>query len=141
MLKKNYFPINLVDKCIKIFLNIQILQKILEYTGPKKSYLQCYHILVCLPFVSEPAYKEALIATFKTKIIFKSSTRLANFFRFRDKIPLCLRSNIVYNFMFSRCNATYYGETCRHFKVTVGKHSGVSPLTNKRSKSKKINSR
>ena len=27
--------------------------------------------------------------------------------------------------------------TCRHFKVTVGEHSGISPLTNKRSKSKK----
>ena len=36
-----------------------------------------------------------------------------------------------------RCNATYYGETCRHFKVRVGEHSGISPLTNKRSKSKK----
>ena len=35
------------------------------------------------------------------------------------------------------CNATYYGETCRHFKIRVGEHSGVSPLTNKRSKSKK----
>ena len=73
----------------------------------------------------------------KIKIIFKSSTRLANFFRFKDKIPLCLRSNIVYKFTCGRCNATYYGETCRHFKVRVGEHSGISPLTNKRSKSKK----
>ena len=37
-----------------------------------------------------------------------------------------------------RCNATYYSETCRHFKVRVGEHSGISPLTNKRSKSKKL---
>ena len=36
-----------------------------------------------------------------------------------------------------RCNATYYGETCRHFKVRVGEHLVISPLTNKRSKSKK----
>ena len=73
----------------------------------------------------------------KIKIIFKSSKRLANFFRFKDKTPLCLRSNIVYKFTCGRCNATYYGETCHHFKVTVGEHSGISPLTNKRSKSKK----
>ena len=39
--------------------------------------------------------------------------------------------------MCGRCNATYYGETCHHFKVRVGEHSGISPLTNKRSKSKK----
>ena len=36
VLKKNYFPTNLVDKCIKIFLNKQCSQKILEHTVPKK---------------------------------------------------------------------------------------------------------
>ena len=66
----------------------------------------------------------------KIKIIFKSSTQLANFFRFKDKIHLCLHSC-------GRCNDTYYGKTCHHFKVRVGKHSGISPLTNKHSKSRK----
>ena len=50
---------------------------------------------------------------------------------------MCLRSNIVYTFTCGRCNATYYGETCRHFKVRVGEHSGISPLTNKWCESKK----
>ena len=36
------------------------------------------------------------------------------------------------------CNPTYYGETCCHFKVRVGEHSGISDLANKRSKSKTI---
>ena len=39
--------------------------------------------------------------------------------------------------MCSRCNATYYGKTSHHFKVRVGEHSSISPLTNKRLKSKK----
>ena len=39
MLKKNSFPTNLVDKCIKIFLNKQFPQKILEHTVTKKYYL------------------------------------------------------------------------------------------------------
>ena len=52
----------------------------------------------------------------KIKIIFKSSTRLANFFRFKDEIPLCLRSKIAYKFACGKCNATYYGKTFRHFK-------------------------
>ena len=77
------------------------------------------------------------LASRQKKIIFKSSKRLANFFRFKDKTPLCLRSNIVYKFTCGRCNATYYGQTCRHFKVRVGEHSGISHLTNKRSKSRK----
>ena len=34
VLKKNSFPTNLVDKCIKIFLNKQFSQKILEHTVP-----------------------------------------------------------------------------------------------------------
>ena len=52
-------------------------------------------------------------------------------------MPYCLRSNVVYKFSCGRCNAYYYGETCRHLSVRVGKHSGVSPLTGKNSKSKK----
>ena len=36
-----------------------------------------------------------------------------------------------------RCNTTYYGETCWHLSVRVGEHLGVSPLTGKKSKSKK----
>ena len=49
----------------------------------------------------------------------------------------CLRSNIVYKFWCGRCNATYYSETCQHLSVRVGEHSGVSPLTEKKLKSKK----
>ena len=66
----------------------------------------------------------------KIKIIFKSSARLANSFRFNEKIPLCLRSNIAYTFSSGRYNASYYGETYRHFKVRAGEHSSMSPLTN-----------
>ena len=36
VLKKYSFPTNLVDKCIKVFLNKQFSQKILEHTFPKK---------------------------------------------------------------------------------------------------------
>ena len=34
------------------------------------------------------------------------------------------------------CNATYYSETCLHLKVRAGEHSGISPLTGKRTNSK-----
>ena len=118
---------------------MQFLQKILEHTVPRKE------LFIVLPYHSMPflclrtrlqKIVNSNISFCKTKIIFKSSKRLANFFRFNNKILLCLRSNIVYTFTCGRCNATYYGETCRHFKFRVGKHSGISPSTNKRSKSK-----
>ena len=72
----------------------------------------------------------------KIKVIFKSTTRLSNFFRFKDKVPFNLRSNVVYKFSCGRCNTTYYGETCRHLNIRVGEHSGVPPLTGKKSKAK-----
>ena len=31
---------------------------------------------------------------------------------------------------------TYNGKTCRHLNIRVGEHSGISPLTGKRSKAK-----
>ena len=62
--------------------------------------------------------------------------RLSNFFRFKDKVLFNLRSNVVYKFSCDRCNATYYGETCRHLNIRVGEHSGVSPLSGKKSKAK-----
>ena len=61
----------------------------------------------------------------KIKVIFKSTTRLSEFSRFQDKVPFNLRSNVVYKFSCGRCNATYYGETCRDLSIRVGEHSGV----------------
>ena len=45
VLKKNSFPNNLVDNCIKILLNKQFSQKILEHTVPKKE------LCIALPYL------------------------------------------------------------------------------------------
>ena len=82
-----------MDKCIKIFLNKQFSQKILEHTVPKKE------LFIVLPYLGMPCLYlrtrlqksiNSNISFCKIKIIFKSSKRLANFFRFKDKTPLCL---------------------------------------------------
>ena len=73
----------------------------------------------------------------KIKVTFKSSTHISNFFLFKDKMSYCLRSNVFYTFLWGRFNATYYNKTCQHLSFGVGKHSGVSLLTGKKSKSKK----
>ena len=52
-------------------------------------------------------------------------------------MPCRLRSNILYKFLCGRCNATYYNKTCWNLSVRVGEHSGVSPITGKKLKSKK----
>ena len=81
VLKKNSFPTNLVDKCIKIFLNKQFSQKILEYSVPKKE------LFIVLPYLGMPSLClgthlqksiNSNISFCKIKIISKSSTRLDN---------------------------------------------------------------
>ena len=66
------------------------------------------------------------------KVIFKSKNGLSSLFKFKDSIPLYLRSHLIYKFQCSNCNITYYSETERHLKVRAGEHISTSPLTGKR---------
>ena len=83
VLKKNSFPTNLVDKCIKIFLNKQFSHKIFKHTVPKRE------LFIMSPYlgITSLCFRLRLqrsinsnISLRKIKIILKSSTRLANFF-------------------------------------------------------------
>ena len=53
---------------------------------------------------------------------------------FRGKFPVFLRSGIVYKFKCGGCDATYYSESKRHFKLRMSEHLRVSALTGKRIK-------
>ena len=66
------------------------------------------------------------------RVIFKANVRLRSLFRFKDRLPKFLQSGLVYRFMCSGCNATYYGKTKRHFKVRMCEHLGISHLTDKK---------
>ena len=57
--------------------------------------------------------------------------RLSTFFRFKDRIPLSLRSRIVYKYKCQCCNALYVGETVRHFHKRISEHMGISGSTGK----------
>ena len=66
------------------------------------------------------------------EVIFQSKNRLSNLFRFKDSIPKEFRPHIVYKFLCSNCNITYYGETERYLNVWSGEHLSLSALTGKR---------
>ena len=134
ILKKSAFPIKLIDSCIKNFPNKRLTKKPVTSTAEKK------YLVIVLPFLGKLSLDLRTLLRnsvsknlpfCKIRVIFKSSTRISNFFQFKDKMPYCLRSDVC-----GRCNATYCGETCRHLSVSVGEHSGVSPLTGKKSKLK-----
>ena len=133
ILKKNAFPIKFIDSCIKNVLNKRLTEKPVTLAAEKKD------LVIVLPFLGKLSLDlrtrlrnsiSKNLPFCKIRVIFKSSTRISNFFQFKDKMPYCLCSNVVYKFLCGRCNATYYGETCRHLSVRV------SPLTGKKSKSK-----
>ena len=65
---------------------------------------------------------------------FPNKCKLINLITFKYKIPVFLRSGIVYKFNFGGCNATYYGKTKGHFRVRMCEHLVVSSFTGKRLK-------
>ena len=135
ILRKNTFPIKLVDNCIKNFLNKTFLNTPVTLTVKKKELFIVLPYLGNLPLSLRTRLQNSIkknLPFCKIKVIFKSTTHLSNFFRFKDKVPFNLRSNVVYKFSCGRCNATYYGKTCQHLSIRVGEDSGISPLTVKK---------
>ena len=134
ILKKNAFPIKLVDNCIKTFLNKKFLHTPVALAVEKKELFIALPYLGNLSLAIRTPFQNSInenLPFCKIKVIFKSTTCLSNFFRFKDTVPFNLRPNVVYKFSCGRSNATYYGETCQHLSISVGEHSGVSPLTGK----------
>ena len=70
--------------------------------------------------------------------IFSSPKRLKNLLVFKDRLPLNLRSFVIYKFKCSSCDATYIGKTFRHFRQRVGEHIGQSHLTDKTFKNRMV---
>ena len=70
----------------------------------------------------------------KTQFVFQTKCNVSNFFTFKKRISLFLRSGVVYKFQCGGCNATYYGKTKRHFKVRMFEHLEFSAPTGKRVK-------
>ena len=51
---------------------------------------------------------------------------------FKDKVPLNVRSHLLYRYTCDGCNAIYIGKTRRHYLVRVFEHLGISMRTHKK---------
>ena len=49
----------------------------------------------------------------------KISVRMSNAFRFKDQIPKCPNSMLLYKFTCNTCNSFYIGKTKRHLGLSV----------------------
>ena len=136
ILYKNSYPRDFVDKRIKEFLDRVLTRKVVVSTVPKKD-------LIVLPYLGKLSLQIRTrinrvmrneLPHCNLRIVFQTKCKVINFFTSKDKIPVFLRSGIVYKFKCSGCNAIYYGKTKRHFKIRMCEHLGVSALTGKRVK-------
>ena len=106
VLRKNAFPIKLKVRCIKKIFNERLTEKPLILTAEEKN------LVIVLPFLRKVSLD--LRIRLKNNINKNLPKSISKFFLF-------------FSFRCSRCNATYYGKTCRRLSVRVGKHSDVLP--------------
>ena len=128
ILQQNSFPIHVIDRTIKTFLNKvckpPVVSNDTDSNGAKVNrYFK-------LPFrgkhsglvrkklleLSDKYCKESLI-----KIVF-TSLKLGSYLSPKDPIPVEHRSHVVYKYTCPGCNARYIGETTRHIKVRSHEH-------------------
>ena len=105
ILRKNGYPLKLIDTCVKLFINKIRTVKPVVHTVPKKE------VTLILPFLGSVSLniRTSLQCLFhdklphcKLKVIFTARTRLRNFFQFKDSLLECLRSGLAYCFTQSR---------------------------------------
>ena len=133
--KCNNYLLNIIDQCIKKFWDKLYVLKQIVPTVPKRELVVVLPYLVIFSLnLRKYLYKSysKSLPQCNIKVIFQSKNRLSSFFKFKDSIPLHLRSHLIYKIWCSNCNITQYGETERCPKVRAGEHIIMSPLAGKR---------
>ena len=124
---KNAYPPHLIEKQVKKYIHktqtIQSRQKFKDDKEEKTSYVKLPFIGTYSNVVQNKIAKlcSNLCKDTNIKLVF-TSKKVSSFFSTKDKIPCCLRSHVVYHFQCASCNASYVGQTTRHYDVRVHEH-------------------
>ena len=62
--------------------------------------------------------------------IFRNSFTIGCLFCFKDRLPLILRTSVIYQFSCGQCSSSYIGQTVKQLKVRISQHKGRSFRTN-----------
>ena len=141
ILAKNAYPTEFIDQCITSFLNKQYKNK-----TPPSATVEPKTITVMLPFLGKVSleirnrlrkYANKYVSNCcKLHVIFRSQRRLKRLFSFKDRLPSCLQSYIIYRYTCRTCNSSYIGKTDRHQHVRWCEHLKITPMRHRPSKSK-----
>ena len=135
IMRKNGYPLRVIDKCINVFfLNYYTVNPTVDTVEKKRLWLT-------LPFLGKSSLnlKKTLKQSFQNSIpfanvtiVFKCNKRISNILSYKDRIPIKLSSHNVYSYKCTRCNSSYYGMALRHTHVRWCDHMGISWRTNKK---------
>ena len=121
---KNAYPPHLINKQVKKFINKT--QQASEQNKEDKENI----FFIKLPYIGNHSdavqnkIKELsaqLCKGINIKLVF-TTKKISSFFSTKDVNPSVLRSRVVYHFTCASCNASYVGQTTRHFNVRVNEH-------------------
>ena len=130
----NGFSANLVLSVIKHFLDKRINNT--TTTVPDEATERIKYI--SLPYFGPQSekLKNEILSLFKKycshftiKVILNNNFKIGSFFNYKDKLPLCSRSSVVYKINCSLCGTTYVGSTSRTLCLRTAEHKGISCRT------------
>ena len=108
--KRNGYPGNFIDACIKRYLNQVFIDKKIYALAPKK-------VLVCmLPFIGKKSLqsRSKLVKSVQNnlsfchlKVVFQSPYKLHTLFCFKDTLNKKIRSHLVYRYSCSSSNVLW----------------------------------
>ena len=127
----NCYPGDIFEKYLKKFLDDKFCPATLVPNVPKLDFF------ASMPYSRDTKFLKGLSDIIKKhfycinpKLILKNPKTIGSIFKFKDTIPILMRSLVVYKYSCPRCNlGTYLGSTKRMLKVRIDSHSGVSHRT------------
>ena len=132
--QKNRYPLFIIDKCIKKFLNNLFIPKPAEEETNNNKV-----VTISLQYLGKASLEvrkrlrnafRSYCPDIKLRVVFNSSNRLKNAFLYKDLIMKELNSRVLYKFSCGICKNSYVGKTKRHFIVRRHEHLGISISTN-----------
>ena len=130
--RKNGYPSSFIDRCVYKFFNKIQERKVPVHTVPKME------VSIILPFMGSTSLgvKNSLVRSFRNlipfcniKVIFKTSSRLSSYFKYKDSFPKSLLSGVLYKYTCARCNLSYVGYTARYWETRLQEHTHLSART------------
>jgi hypothetical protein len=132
--KNNGYPSFIFHKTVHKFLNT------LYDPPPKEVSVRKDTRFVSLPFLGPPSskivnYLKQILPTYYPQIEFKFSLKnnfkIQSYFRYKDTLPVDLRSNFIYKYTCGSCHESYIGSSVKQTKVRFTQHLGTSFRTNR----------